>query len=111
MLTATITPSTFTATTPTIHRSLPYAEYVAGCDTDSEPFLELTHELGQVFERTYTPHILAQALREVQPHVLLVEVEEGSTLRTDYPTLTEADLIEVEYQALRLTTQVTCLAE
>jgi hypothetical protein len=111
MFTATLAPTALTASTPTVHGSLAHTSYLAGCDIESEPHTELAHELNELFEGSYTPHALAYALREVQPQVLLIEMEEGNTLRTDYPTLAEATLEEVEYYALRFTTQATCPAE
>jgi len=93
---------------PIANRTLAYTDYIAGYEPDAEPFSELAYNLHQVLEATYTPQILAQALRELNPQVLLIDQDETGRLSTDYPTLSDADTDALDLRALELATQAAC---
>lgn len=110
MLTTTFAPTVLIDSAPIVHGCLAYADYIKGADADAEPHTELACELGQAFEGSYIPEVLAQVLREIQPQVLLTEMEDEGVLRTDFPIVSDADLDAIDLRACELTTQATCAA-
>lgn len=79
--------------------SLFYHAYAAGCEPDEQLHLELVHELFSVFDGRFCPVLLALALRELNPPVLLLAVDEpNGTVRRDWPWLADEHLDALEYR-------------